>query len=161
MKEGRDDMASMRQKIGVIGVGAVGSASLLSTVLRGVAREIVVVNREPKRARGVVADVQYGAALSPAVDIRAGDYPDLDGATLVMIAAGTNEKAGGATDRADPNGRLRLLEANARVYEQILPRLASAARDAVILVLTDPPDPLADFVRTFGFAHVLSSNSAR
>ena len=101
-------MASMRQKIGVIGVGAVGSASLLSTVLRGVAREIVVVNREPKRARGVVADVQYGAALSPAVDIRAGDYPDLDGATLVMIAAGTNEKAGGATDRADPNGRLRL-----------------------------------------------------
>ena len=57
MKQGRDDMASMRQKIGVIGAGAVGSASLLSTVLRGVAREIVVVNREPKRARGVVADV--------------------------------------------------------------------------------------------------------
>src|SRR6266446_6132481 len=159
MNEGRDDMASMRQKIGVIGVGAVGSASLLSTVLRGVAREIVVVNREPKRAVGVVADVQYGAALSPAVDIRAGDYPDLDGATLVMIAAGTNEKAGGATDRADPNGRLRLLEANARVYEQILPRLASAAPDAVILVLTDPPDPLADVVRTFGFAHVLSSGT--
>src|SRR5439155_7645229 len=152
-------MASMRQKIGVIGVGAVGSASLLSTVLRGVAREIVVVNREPKRARGVVADVQYGAALSPAVDIRAGDYPDLDGATLVMIAAGTNEKAGGATDRAAPNGRLRLLEANARVYEQILPRLASAAPDAVILVLTDPPDPLADFVRTFGLKHVLSSGT--
>ena len=66
-------MASMRQKIGVIGVGAVGSASLLSTVLRGGAREIVVVNRDPSRARGVVADVQYGAALSPAVDIRAGD----------------------------------------------------------------------------------------
>jgi glutamyl-tRNA reductase len=66
--EGGNDMASMRQKIGVIGVGAVGSASLLSTVLRGVAREIVVVNRDPKRARGVVADVQYGAALSPAVD---------------------------------------------------------------------------------------------
>ena len=85
-------MASMRQKIGVIGVGAVGSASLLSTVLRGVAREIVVVNREPKRARGVVADVQYGAALSPAVDIRAGDYSDLSGADLVMIAAGTNER---------------------------------------------------------------------
>src|SRR4029079_13808289 len=94
---GRDDMASMKQKIGVIGVGAVGSASLLSTVLRGVAREIVVVNREPKRARGGVADVQYGAALSPAVDIRAGDYEDVNGADLVMIAAGANEKAGGAT----------------------------------------------------------------
>ena len=93
------------------------------------------------------------------MDIRAGDYSDLNGAALVMIAAGTNEKAGGATDRTDPTGRLRLLEANARVYEQILPRLASAAPDAVILVLTDPPDPLADFVRTFGFAHVLSSGT--
>jgi L-lactate dehydrogenase len=93
------------------------------------------------------------------VDLRAGDYPDLNGATLVMIAAGTNEKAGGATDRTDPTGRLRLLEANARVYQQILPRLASTASDAVILVLTDPPDPLADLVRTFGFEHVLSSGT--
>ena len=110
-------MTSMRQKIGIIGVGAVGSASLLSTVLRGVAREIVVVNRDPKRARSVVADMQYGAALSPAVDLRAGDYSDLRDAALVMIAAGTNEKAGGAPDRADPTGRLRPLEANARVYQ--------------------------------------------
>ena len=149
----------MRQKIGIIGAGAVGSAALLSTVLRGVANEIVVVNRDPKRARGVVADVQYGAALSPAVAIRAGDYSDLDGATLVMIAAGTNEKAGGATDRTDPAGRLRLLEGNASVYRQILPSLASATPDAVILVLTDPPDPLADFVRTFGFQRVLSSGT--
>lgn len=149
----------MRQKIGIIGAGAVGAASLLSTVLRGVAREIVVVNRDPRRARGVVADVQYGASLSPAVDIRAGDYSDLNGAALVMIAAGTNERAGGATDRTDPTGRLRLLEANARVYQQILPGLASAAPDAVVLVLTDPPDPLADLVRTFGFAHVLSSGT--
>jgi hypothetical protein len=31
-------MAGVRQKIGIIGAGAVGSASLLSTVLRGVAR---------------------------------------------------------------------------------------------------------------------------
>jgi len=149
----------MRDKIGIVGVGAVGSASLLSSVVRGVAREIVVVNRDPKRARGVVADVQYGAALSPTVDVRAGDYSDLKGATLVMIAAGANEKAGGATDRSDPAGRLRLLEANARVYQQILPKLAAAAPDAVILVLTDPPDPLADLVRTFGFTHVLSSGT--
>jgi L-lactate dehydrogenase len=149
----------MRQKIGIVGAGAVGAASLLSTVMRGVAREIVVVNRDPKRARGVVADVQYGASLSPAVDIRAGDYEDLRGAALIMITAGTNEKAGGATDRSDPAGRLRLLDTNIGVYQQILPKVASAAPDAVILVLTDPPDPLADVVRTFGFDHVLSSGT--
>jgi L-lactate dehydrogenase len=33
-----------------------------------------------------------------------------------MITAGVNERAGGATDRSDPSGRLRLLDANAAVY---------------------------------------------
>jgi L-lactate dehydrogenase len=79
-------------KIGVIGAGAVGSACLLSSILRGVAREIVVVNRERKRAKAVVTDLQYGAALSPVVQIRDGDYSDLTGAALVMITAGMNEK---------------------------------------------------------------------
>ncbi len=146
-------------KIGMIGAGAVGSACLLSTVMRGCAREIVVLNRNRKRAIAVVTDTQYGATLSPTVDIRDGDFPDLAGAALVMITAGVNEKTGGATDRSDPTGRLRLLDQNVEVYRQILPQLLSVAPDAVVLVVTDPPDPLADFVRTFGFQRVLSSGT--
>jgi L-lactate dehydrogenase len=146
-------------KIGVIGAGAVGSACLLATVMRGCAREIVVVNRDRKRAIGVATDLRYGAALSPAVDIHDGDYTDLAGAVLVMITAGVNEKAGGATDRNDPAGRLRLLDSNSKVYRDILPQLLGAAPDAVILVVTDPPDPLADLVRGFGFKHVVSAGT--
>src|ERR1700682_3777215 len=146
-------------KIGVIGAGAVGSACLLSSVLRGVAREIVVVNRERKRAKAVVTDLQYGAALSSVVQIRDGEYSDLTGAALVMITAGRNEKAGGATDRNDPAGRLKLLESNVYIYRQILPEIFRTAPEAVILVVTDPPDPLADFARTFGFTRVLSTGT--
>ncbi|MCM3873900.1 MAG: hypothetical protein ND895_24690 [Pyrinomonadaceae bacterium] len=51
-------------KIGGIGAGAVGSVCLLSSVLRGIARETVVVNRNLKRAKAVVTDLQYDAALS-------------------------------------------------------------------------------------------------
>src|SRR6202163_1417513 len=137
-------------KIGVIGAGAVGSACLLSSVVRGVAREIVLVNRDRKRAKAVVTDLRYGAALSPAVQIRDGDYSDLAGAALVMITAGMNEKAGGATNRNDPAGRLKLLESNVGIYRQILPEIFRTAPESVILVVTDPPDPLADFVRKFG-----------
>src|SRR5882762_1349057 len=146
-------------KIGVIGAGAVGSAALLSLVVRGSAREIVVLNRDRKRAGAVATDLRYGAALSPRVDVRDGDYSDLAGAALVMIAAGVNEKAGGATDRTDATGRLRLLDMNVGIYRDILTQLLRVAPDAVILVLTDPPDPLADFVRRFGFEHVLSSGT--
>ena len=146
-------------KIGVIGAGAVGSAALLSLVVRGSARDIVVLNRSRKRARAVATDLRYGAALSPLVDVHDGDYPDLAGASLVMIAAGVNEKSGGATDRKDDAGRLRLLDGNVVIYRDILPRIYEVAREAVILVLTDPPDPLADVVRSFGFEHVLSSGT--
>src|SRR5437868_6050614 len=149
----------MMMKVGVIGAGAVGSAALLSLTMRGSAREIVVLNRSRKRASAVATDLRYGAALSPSVDIHDGDYPDLAGASLVMIAAGVNEKTGGATDRKDPTGRLRLLDTNVRAYRDILPRLLTVSPEAVIFVLTDPPDPLADLVRTFGFKHVLSSGT--
>jgi len=146
-------------KVGVIGAGAVGSACLLSIVVRGSAREIVVLNRTRKRAKAVATDMQYGAALSTVVDIHDGDYSDLAGAALVMITSGVNEKTGGATDRNDPSGRLRLLDTNVAVYNDILPQLFRAVPDAVILVLTDPPDPLADLVRKFGFKRVLSSGT--
>jgi malate/lactate dehydrogenase len=51
-------------KVGVVGVGAVGSACSMSLVLRGSAREIVLVDRTRKRAAGVATDLKYGAALS-------------------------------------------------------------------------------------------------
>jgi L-lactate dehydrogenase len=102
-------------------------------------------------ARGeFVTDLQYGAVLSPTVTLIEGDYPDLIGADLVLITAGLNERPGGATDRSDPSGRLRLLHANVTVYRNIVPGLLRAALAAMVLVLTDPPDPLADLARQLG-----------
>jgi L-lactate dehydrogenase len=147
-------------KIGIIGTGAVGTACAFATVMRGCASEVVLINRDRKRARGVVTDLQYGAALSPAVTLIESDYDGLAGVDLVMITAGVNERGGGATDRTDPSGRLRLLDANAAVYCDIVPRLVEAAPDALILVVTDPPDPLADLARQLaGRNRVLSTGT--
>ncbi len=146
-------------KVGIVGAGAVGAACLTALVGRGCAREIVVVNRNRKRAHGLVTDVQYGAVLAPAVELRDGDYADLEGAALVMITAGVNEKSGGATDRNDPAGRLRLLDSNVEAYREIVPRLHAAAPRALVLVVTDPPDPLADAVRLLGHDRVLSTGT--
>jgi len=110
--------------------------------------------------KGVVADLQYGATLSPAVTLRAGDYPELADAVLVIITAGINEKTGGATDRSDPAGRLRLLDTNASVYRDIVPRVVAVAPQALFLVVTDPPDPLADLARQLaGHERVLSTGT--
>jgi L-lactate dehydrogenase len=146
-------------KVGIVGAGAVGAACLTSLITRGVSCEVVMVNRNRKRADGLITDVQYGASLQAHVRLRAGDYADLKGAALVMITAGVNEKDGGATDRSDPKGRLKLLQTNAKAYGEIVPRVTQAAPKSVILVVTDPPDPLADLTLGLGHKTVLSTGT--
>ena len=147
-------------KVGIVGAGAVGTSCMFAMALRGTAREIVLVNRNHERARGAVADLQYGAVLAPVTSLCAGKYEDLREAAVVLITAGVNEQAGGATDRSDPAGRLRLLGTNARIYRDIIPRVVAAAPDALLLVITDPPDPLADVARRIaGHGRVLSSGT--
>ena len=147
-------------KLGIVGVGAVGCACAMAAVNRGSAREIVLVDRTRKRAEAVATDIRYGTPFTPKVTVADGDYPDLAGSAVVMITAGINEKTGGATDRSDPQGRLRLLDKNAEIYRDIVPRVVRAAPQAVILVVTDPPDPLADVARECaGHDRVLSAGT--
>src|SRR4029077_9932934 len=42
---------------------------------------------------------------------------------------------------------LRLLDANVSIYQEIVPQIVTVAPDALLLVVTDPPDPLADLTR--------------
>src|ERR1700728_558083 len=147
-------------KLGIIGTGNVGCAIALAAVTRGSAREIVLVNRTSKTAEAVVTDIRYGTPLCPPVDIRHGDFAALAGAGVVLITSGVNEKTGGATDRNDPQGRLRLLEKNAAIYRDIVPQIVRAAPKAVLVAVTDPPDPLADIARdAAGHDRVLSTGT--
>jgi L-lactate dehydrogenase len=134
-------------KIGIVGAGAVGAACAMATLIKGCAGEIILVNRDRDRAKGMATDMGYGAPLSSTTKVTDGDYSDLAGAALVMVTVGVNEKSGGATDRSDPMGRLRLQDKNVDVYRQVIPQINAAAPDAVLLVITDPPDPLAYLTR--------------
>jgi L-lactate dehydrogenase len=148
------------QKVGVVGVGAVGQACAFALLSRGSARQIVLVDRTADKATAVATDMRYGAPLSPTVEITSGDYADLADAGVVLICAGVNEKGGGATDRNDSRGRLKLLETNASIYSEIVPRIVDVAPDAVLVAVTDPPDPLADLTRQLaGHDRVLSTGT--
>jgi L-lactate dehydrogenase len=147
-------------KIGIVGAGRVGCACALAAMVRGSARNVVIVDRILKRAKAVATDLRYGSPLCPKTTVVEGNYEDLADAALVMVTAGINEKAGGATDRNDSEGRLRLLDTNAEIYRDIVPRIVRATPGAVILVVTDPPDPLADMARiSAGHDRVLSTGT--
>jgi L-lactate dehydrogenase len=147
-------------KLGIVGVGNVGSAIALAAVTRGSAREIMLVDRSVKVAEAVATDLRYGTPLGPRIDIAHGDYEALEGSGVVLITSGINEKTGGTTDRNDPEGRLRLLQKNAAIYREIVPRIVRAAPQAVLVAVSDPPDPLADVARkASGHERVLSTGT--
>jgi L-lactate dehydrogenase len=147
-------------KVGIVGAGAVGAATGLALIERQVCRDIVLIDSDPAKAAGTALDLRYAAPLTPVVEVNAGGYELLTGAELVIITAGVNERAGGAIDRSDPQGRLRLAADNARVYADIVPKVAQAAPQAVLVVVTDPPDPLADITRGLaGHSRVFSTGT--
>ncbi|GAB3210845.1 lactate/malate family dehydrogenase [Marinactinospora thermotolerans] len=147
-------------KVAVVGAGKVGAMVAVGLVYHGIAREIVLVDQDTARARGVALDLGYAAPMYPEVDVRAGTTDDLAGAGVVVVTAGLNEKAGGATDRSDPRGRLRLLDHNAGVFRDVVPAIAAAAPSATVMVITDPPDPLADLARSIlGHDRVFSTGT--
>lgn len=136
-------------KTGIIGVGFVGTACAKAMLLRGSCHEIVLIDLPEREAhtRGVRNDLSHGEPLCQGTRLTVGTYADLQDASVVLITAGINERAGGAIDRADPWGRQRLLPRNAAVYREIVPQIVEQSPGVPILVVTDPPDTLADVAR--------------
>lgn len=135
-------------RVGIVGAGYVGAACAKAMLLRGSCQEIVLLDTRVRRAKGVAADLSHAAVLYPGARVASGSWEGLAGADLVVVTAGINEKAGRATDKSDQRGRLLLLPDNAKIYADIIPRVAAIAPLAPILVVTDPPDALADVART-------------
>ena len=119
-------------KVGVIGCGFVGSTAAYSIALRGVATEMVLIDMVPKVAKAHAEDILHATPFASPMRVWGGDYPDLDGAGVVVLACGVNQRPG--------ETRLQLLERNARVFQQVIPRVLEHAPAAVLLVATNPVD---------------------
>jgi L-lactate dehydrogenase len=133
-------------KVGIIGAGAVGAATAYAIVMRGVAREIVLVDLNKERAQAEADDILHAVPFAHPVRVSAGDYPQLAGSRVVIITAGAAQKPG--------ETRLELLSRNAAIFKQIIPRVIEHARDAILLVATNPVDVLthitADIADRYG-----------
>jgi L-lactate dehydrogenase len=121
-------------KIGIVGCGMVGSASAFALVMNGVGREIVLVDLNRARAEAEANDIQHAVPFAHPLNIHAGDYADLAGSHVVVIAAGVAQRTG--------ETRLQLLQRNAAVLSKVVPSILAHAPNAVLLVVSNPVDIL-------------------
>ncbi|TWT76516.1 L-lactate dehydrogenase [Planctomycetes bacterium CA13] len=128
-------------KIGIVGTGMVGSTAAYALVMRGFGSEIVLVDKDKKRASAEANDILHAVPFAHPLDIFSGDYADLKGCRVVIVAAGVSQKSG--------ETRLELLQRNADVFRQVIPEVLTVAKDAVIVVATNPVDIMTHMASHF------------
>lgn len=138
-------------KIGIIGCGQVGAAAAYACVLKGVGTEIVLIDRNRALAEAQAEDILHATPFSSPIPVRAGDYDDLHGAGIVVIAAGAAQKPG--------ESRLDLLKRNADIFSGIVPKIFDAAPDAVLLIASNPVDVMTQMVASIAqTSHVIPAS---
>ena len=127
-------------KVGIIGCGCVGSSAAYAMALQGSASEIVLIDVNPHLAHAQAEDILHATPFANPVRITAGDYPELQGATVVILACGVGQRPG--------ESRLELLDRNAKVFQTVTPKVLTAAPKAVLLVASNPVDVITEIVTT-------------
>lgn len=137
-------------KIGIIGTGFVGSTAAFALTMRGVGREIVLVDLNRDRAAAEAHDILHGVPFSNPLRVRPGDYADLTGARVVVVGAGVGQKPG--------ETRIDLLARNAAVFDQVIPSILEHAPDAILVIATNPVDVMTHLAARVAAKHGVPSH---
>ena len=121
-------------KVAIVGTGMVGSSFAYTLLLSGIAAEIVLIDANHERAEGEAMDLNHAVPFAHPTKICAGDYSDCQGAALTVISAGVGQRPG--------ESRLELVRRNADIFGQIVPKIAEANPEGIIVVATNPVDVL-------------------
>jgi len=137
-------MPIMHSKVAIIGPGNVGSTFAFALMTSGLAREIVLIGRNRKRAEGECMDLNHGASFVPSVDIYAAGYEGCKDADVVVITAGVRQQPG--------ESRLDLAQRNANVFKDIVPQIVKYGKNAILVVVSNPMDVLTSLtIKLSGF----------
>jgi L-lactate dehydrogenase len=124
-----------RRTVGIVGTGNVGSAAAYALFNQSLASEILLLDKDGRRAEGEAMDLMHGQLLVGRVSCRAVEYPAMGDAQVIVLAAGSSQKS-------PDESRLELLERNARIFREVITQLDKHAPEAILVVATNPVDVL-------------------
>jgi L-lactate dehydrogenase len=119
-------------RVGIIGIGWVGSSVAISTLQSGVSSELLLHDARQGTAEAEAMDLSHGSSFYPPAKVRAASLDDMLDTDAVVIAAGRASMAN--------QSRLDLLRDNAALTRELGGRFTNY-RGLVVLV-TNPVDVL-------------------
>jgi L-lactate dehydrogenase len=127
-------MESLKPKIAIIGAGNVGSTYAFSLMISGLAREIVLIDKNELLANGECMDLNHGLSFAHPTRIVTAGFEGCKDADIVVITAGAKQKPG--------QSRIDLIHQNVAIFKEIIPAISKYAKDSILLVVTNPVDIL-------------------
>ena len=131
--------------ITIVGSGKVGASAALNCGLRELDKDILLLDIVQGLPQGEAMDInhQLSERGSDAIARGSNNYEDMRGSDYVVLVAGVGRKPGMT--------RMDLLKTNAGIVKDIAGKIASYAKDAIVVVVTNPLDPMTYLVlKTIG-----------
>ncbi len=127
-------------KIAIIGAGHVGSHVALACALQGLAREIVLLDTDRKKAKGQAIDIMDALAYSSCnVNVYEGWYDAVaDAAIAVMCACAVGYES---------SDRLQELQPTLRVADEVANGLNGCGFSGILVSISNPCDIIAQYLQ--------------
>ncbi|MFZ5945014.1 MAG: L-lactate dehydrogenase [Bacillota bacterium] len=127
-------MKVLPRKIAIIGTGFVGSTTAFALMMSGLVSEIALIDIDAAKAEGEAMDLAHAASFIKPAAVYQGDFSACKNASLIIYAAGVNQKP--------DETRLDLVHKNTRILKEIVPQIIQYAPESIILIVTNPVDVL-------------------
>lgn len=121
-------------RVAIVGTGFVGSTTAYALLMSGLSAEIVLIDRDRRRAEGHVHDLRDAEVFSHNARVLAGEFTDCCSADVTIITAGVGQ--------AGMKSRLDGLNATAGMVHGLVRGVAEQNPRGILLIASNPVDVL-------------------
>lgn len=121
-------------KVILVGDGSVGSSFAFAMTLKGLGRELGIIDVNSNKARGDAMDLTAALTYNAAKHIYAAEYSDCSDADIIVITAGAPQKPG--------ETRLELVHKNLAIVKDVVEQIMESGFNGIFLVAANPVDIL-------------------
>lgn len=132
----------MGKKVGIIGVGHVGSTTAYTLIQKQIVDELVLFDKNEKIVEAEINDLLQGQiGNESAIKINGNDLSQLASCDVIIFSAGKIELLAGGADRFEE------LSFTKKVVEEWAPKIKDSGFSGIILSITNPCDVIVRYLQ--------------
>jgi L-lactate dehydrogenase len=130
----QNDLRRRIPRVAIVGTGFVGSTTAYALMLSRTPAEIVLIDKDERRADGHVQDLRDAEVFSHTTRVMAGKLDDCCSADVVIITAGVSQSG--------QRSRLDSLNETAAILKSLVLKVARYNPHGILLIASNPVDVL-------------------